>query len=117
MNFNDTVVKAKELLDATGQKVNEAVNIQKIRFNIAKVKSDINHDYQLLGRLYYSGEKNGNVDAHAIRAIIDEIDMELDKQRELEAELAFAMGNTVCDSCGAVNPGDADFCNKCGIEL
>ena len=117
MKFEDTVVKTKEFLDAAGQKVGEAVNIQKIKINIAQIKSQINKDYQLLGKLYYSGEKHGNVDADAIKAMMDEIDLELDKLREAEAELAFAKGDTVCDSCGATNRADADYCSKCGVEL
>lgn len=117
MNFEDTVVKAKGFIDAAEQKVSEAVNIQKIKFSIAKTKSDIEHDYQILGRLYYSGMRKDNVDADALKAMIEEIDLELDKLRELETELAFAKGNTVCDNCGAVNTVDADFCSKCGKEL
>ncbi len=117
MKFEDTVVKAKEFIDATGQKVNEAVNVQKIKFSIAKTKSDIEHDYQILGRLYYSGVRKENVDEDALKAIMEEIDLEFDKLRELEAELAFAKGNSVCDSCGAANGADAEFCSKCGSAL
>lgn len=117
MNFEDTVVKAKELLDATGKKVNDVVNVQKIKMNIAKIKSEIEGDYRILGRLYYSGVKKENVDADAIKAMIDEIDTELDSLREMEAELAYAKGDIVCDQCGAVNSADADFCSKCGISL
>ncbi len=117
MKFEDTVVKAKELIDAAEQKVTEAVTVQKIKYNIAKVKSEIEHDYQLLGRLYYSGVRKDNVDAEALKAIMEELDTELDKLRELEAELAFAKGNTVCDSCGAANDIEAEFCSKCGKEL
>ncbi len=117
MNFEDTVVKAKEMLDAAGQKVSDTVNIQKIKYNIAKTKSDLSRDYQILGRLYYSGVRNDNVDAEALKAITEEIDLGLDKLRELEAELAFAKGGTVCDECGAANVADAEFCCKCGKEL
>ncbi len=117
MTFEDTVVKTKELLDAAGEKVSNAVNIQKIKINIAKIKSNISHDYQILGKLYYSGEKKGNVDSDAIKAMVDEIDLELDNLREAEAELAFAKGDTVCDNCGATNRADADYCSKCGVEL
>ena len=117
MAFEDTVIKAKELLDATGKKVNDAVNIQKMKINIAKMRSEIEGDYQILGRLYYDGVKKENVDSDAIKAIVDEIDTEKDKLREMEAELAYAKGDMVCDRCGAVNSTDSDFCSKCGSPL
>lgn len=117
MAFEDTVIKAKELLDATGKKVNDAVNIQKMKINIAKMRSEIEGDYQILGRLYYDGVKKENVDSDTIKAIVDEIDTEKDKLREMEAELAYAKGDMVCDRCGAVNSTDSDFCSKCGSPL
>ncbi len=117
INLEDTVVKAKEVMDITGQKVSEFVSVQKIRLNIVKVRAQIESDYKLLGKLYYSGVKRDNVDATAIQAIVDEIDLETEKLRELRVELAFAKGNTVCDSCGAVNLGESEFCCKCGKAI
>ena len=117
MKFEDTFVKAKEVVDVTGKKVNEIVNVQKVRLQIVKVRSQIESDYKLLGKLYYQGVKNENVDEEAIKAIVEEIDLENEKLRELRAELAFAKGDTVCDKCGAVNLGEAEFCSKCGETI
>lgn len=117
MALENTVVKAKELLDATGKKVNEVVSVQKIKINIAKINSELDGDYKILGRLYYAGLKNDNVDEDAIKAIVEEIDTEKDALREMEAELAYAKGDMVCDACGAVNAVDSDFCRKCGAPL
>ena len=117
MNFEDTVVKAKEVMDITGQRVTELVNIQKIKLKIVKVRAQIETDYKLLGKLYYSGVKRENVDEAALQAIIDEIDLENDKLRELRVELAFAKGDTVCDECGAISPGESEFCCKCGKPI
>lgn len=117
MNIEDTVVKAKEVMDVTGQKVTEIVNIQKIKLKIVKVRAQIEADYKLLGKLYYSGIKRDNVDDVALQAIVDEIDLENEKLRELRVELAFAKGDTVCDACGAVTPGESEFCCKCGKPI
>ena len=117
MKFEDTFVKAKEVVDATGQKVTEIVNVQKVKLQIVKVRSQIESDYKLLGKLYYQGIKRENVDEEALKAIVEEIDLETEKLRELRAELAFAKGDTVCDKCGAINLGDAEFCCKCGETI
>ena len=117
MKFEDTVVKAKEVVDVTGKKVTDMVNVQKIRLQIIKVRSQIEADYKLLGKLYYQGIKRENVDEEALKAIVEEIELENEKLRELRAELAFAKGDTVCDECGAVNLGDAEFCCKCGKAM
>ena len=117
MKFEDTFVKAKEVVDATGQKAKEFVNVQKVKMQIVKVRSEIENDYKLLGKLYYQGIKCENVDGEALNAIVEQIDLESEKLRELRAELAFAKGDTVCDKCGAVNFGDAEFCSQCGETI
>lgn len=116
-SFEDTVVKAKEMLDATGKKVNEVINVQKTKINIAKINSEIANDYEILGRLYYNGVRKDDIDTDAVKAIMDEIDTQYDRLREMEAELAYAKGDMVCASCGAVNNSDSEFCRKCGTPL
>ncbi len=115
--LEDTVVKAKELLDITGEKVNEVLDVQKIKYNIARTNAELSKDFELLGRLTFSRQKQDNVDEEAMKAVLEEIELLQDHLREYEAELAFAKGGTVCDACGAANPADSDFCRKCGKPL
>ena len=115
--FEDTVVKAKELLDVTGEKVGEVLDVQKTRYHIAQTKAELSKDFEVLGRLWYSRMTEDNVDEVAVQAIVEEIELLQDHLREYEIELALAKGNCVCDACGATNPADSDFCRKCGKPL
>ena len=115
--FEDTVIRAKELIDVTGEKVGEVLDAQKTRFHIARCKSELSKDYEVLGRLWFSRMKEDNVDEEAVKAVVDEIELLQDHLREYEAELAYAKGNCVCEACGAANPADSDFCRKCGKPL
>ena len=115
--FENTVIKAKELLDLTGDKVSEVIDTQKVKLNIARTNAELSKDYELLGRLYFSRVKKGNVETEAIDAIVSEIELLQDNLREYEAELTFAKGGSVCENCGAANDADSDFCRKCGKPL
>ena len=115
--FEDTVIKAKELIDVTGEKVGEVIDIQKTRYHIARVKAELSKDFEVLGRLWYSRMKEDNVDEDAVQAIVEEIELLKDHLREYEAELIYAKGGCTCDACGTANPGDSDFCRKCGKPL
>ncbi len=115
--FEDAIVKAKDIIDVTGQKVGEAIDIQKVKLQIARDKSEISKNYELLGRLYYSSVKKDNVEPEALSAVVDDIDICIDTLREHKAELAYAKGGIVCDECGAANEADSDYCRKCGKKL
>ena len=115
--FEDTVIRAKELLDATGEKVGEVIDIQKTRYHIARTKAELSKDFEVLGRLWFSRMKDNNVDEDAVQAIVEEIELLKDHLREYEAELIYAKGGCTCEACGAANPGDSDFCRKCGKPL
>lgn len=115
--FEDTLVKAKELLDMTGDKVGEVIDTQKIKYNIARTNSELSKDYELLGRLYYSQLKKDNVDKEAIDGVIAEIELLKDNLRVYEIELTLSKGGCVCEECGSANGVDADFCAKCGKPL
>ncbi len=115
--FEDALVKAKELLDITGDKVGEVIDTQKVKYNIARTNADINKNFELLGRLYYSRIQENNVDDEAIDAIVAEIELLKDNIREYEIELTLSKGGCVCEECGTANDGEADFCKKCGKAL
>ena len=115
--FEDTVIRAKELLDATGDKVSEVIDIQKTRFHIARTKAELSKDFEVLGRLWYSRMKEKNVDEDAVQAVVEEIELLTDHLREYEAELILAKGGCTCEACGTANIGDSDYCPKCGKPL
>ena len=115
--FENTVVKAKQIIDATGAKIGNAIDIQKMNINLTKVKMDISDCYEQLGKLYYDGVKADKLDTEQMDDVIKQIELLNDNVRELEAEIAFAKGEVVCDECQTVNSSDSKFCRNCGREL
>ena len=115
--FEDSVIMAKEFIDATGKKGGELVEAQKIKLAIAKFHSQLSEDYQTLGRLAYDAAKNGTDIDEAHAAIVLSIDEKLEKVARLQEKLAGVKGMKVCAECGHSNPSSADYCCRCGKKL
>lgn len=115
--FEDSVILAKEFIDATGKRGGELVEAQKIKMTIAKFRSQLSEDYQTLGRLAYDAAKNGTDVDEVHAAIVLAIDEKLEKVARLQEKLAGVKGMKVCTECGFQNPPAADYCCRCGNQL
>lgn len=115
--FEDTVVKAKEVIDITGKKAGEVITVQKLKVNAASISSQMSKDYEAIGRLAYDGIKKGEQNSEAIDAIVREIDEKREQLSNIQAEIAQTKGGAFCAKCGAANAADSAFCAKCGAKL
>lgn len=115
--FEDSVIMAKEFIDATGKKGGELVETQKIKLAIAKFRSQLSEDYQTLGRLAYDAAKNGTDIDEVHAAIVLSIDEKLEKVARLQEKLAGVKGMKICSECGYSNPSTAGYCCRCGKKL
>lgn len=77
--LEDSVILAREFIDATGKKSGELVEAQKLKLAIAKFRSQLSEDYQTLGRLAYDAAKNGTDIDEVHAAIVLAIDEKLEK--------------------------------------
>ena len=112
--FEDTVAKAKEVLDTAGQKTSNIINIQKLRVNLATANSQLSKLYEALGRLCFDTDTN---DGPAIAELKGKIEAKIVDIRDIEVKIATAKGDKVCETCYAKNVSDADYCNKCGQKF
>ena len=106
-----------EIFFITGGKGYFRTEKQKVKVQIASLKSKISRDYETLGRLYHDVIKNGSENEEAINEIIAEIE---DKKQEicgLEEKIGKNDKVKICEKCSWKNPADAVFCNKCGEQL
>ncbi len=115
--FEDSVIMAREFIDATGKKGGELVEAQKIKLAIAKFRSQLSEDYQTLGRLAYDAAKNGTDIDEVHAAIVLSIDEKLEKVARLQEKLAGVKGMKICSECGYSNPSTAGYCCRCGKKL
>ena len=115
--FEDAVVKTKEYFDLACQKTEEFVDVQKLKYEAAKVRSAVKKDYETGGRMHYDEIKKGRDNADVIKVIIDDIDDKNALLSQIEDKIREAKGGNCCDGCGTQNSDDSDYCRKCGKKL
>lgn len=137
--IEDTAVKAKDAFDVVAKKTGEVWSIQKLKYNIACINSQLSKDFETLGRMYFeqiSAEDDGadktaeaenpaetaeNADGEPKNDSIEELKAAIiekkEKIKELEAMLDAQKKVLVCPVCLAKNSSDAAFCSKCGAKL
>ncbi len=115
--FEDAVVKTKEYFDLACQKTEEFVDVQKLKYEAAKIRSAVKKDYETVGRMYYDGVKKGKDNSDVIKVVFADIDDKKVLLSEIEDKIREAKGGNCCAACGTQNSDDSDFCRKCGKKL
>lgn len=115
--FEDAVAKTKEYFDIARKKTGDFVDLQKLKINAATIRSEIDKDFESLGRIFYDGQKNDTDYSDAIKTVVNDIDGKYEELFEIEDKIREAKGGNFCESCGAQNPDDSVFCRKCGKKL
>lgn len=114
--FEDTITKAKEIIEETGKATNEVISNQKLKFELSSLKSAVNKNYELLGQCAYRSMAEGEPMDETAEKLRDEITEQLEKVDALEKQIAKSKGQKICE-CGAVNSTDSKFCKACGKEI
>lgn len=114
--LDETVVKAKEVLDIAGKKTNDIISVQKMKMNIASMKSQLSKLYEDLGRLCYDNGQSDTPSAVMLE-IMTEIENKLAEIKSTENKLADLRGEKLCPACGTKNVNEAGYCSKCGTQL
>ena len=108
--FSDTA-------DTASKKADQFARTSRIRMKIHSVESQMNDEYENLGRLVFSQYKSGQALDSAYADACEEILSLEDQISELKRKLSDARGERFCPNCGkAVEPGNA-FCPACGAKL
>lgn len=115
--FDDALNKAKETIDVVGQKTGEAVNVQKLRFEIAAVENKREKDLRELGRLCFAKYKNSDNVPADIADIVAAIKEKSVRIGALKTEIAKVQDRKMCPECGAVIDIDSNFCRSCGTKV
>ena len=114
--FEDTITKAREILGETGKAAEEVIFVQKLKFKLTSLKSELNKLYAALGEHTYLNAVKGEENAEPAAEVVAKITEKLEEIEELEKEIAAHNGSRICD-CGAINKQESKYCNTCGKEL
>ena len=115
--FEDAVVKAKDVFDVAAKKTNEVVSVQKLKIKVSQVNSDMQKDFEALGRLYYEAVKQKDEEITEYKEIIKSIDDKISEVAELEKEIDEQKKSKTCSKCGTKNPDTSFYCSNCGEKL
>ena len=116
--IEDPAIKARDAFDVVAKKTGEVYTVQKLKFTIASLNSQLSKDFETLGRLYYESMKDENADiSDSVKDIVEQIEQKKQNIAEYEAEIEVQKKVSICPQCGGKNASDALFCNKCGKKL
>lgn len=118
MDFiNEVLEKAKDVFEVAKEKTDQAVAIGKQKYDIAALESRLNKSYGALGRLCFENYGNDENTPDEIKALIAEIENEIEAIALAREELAKIKSNRVCPTCGKAVSDNSAFCNHCGEKL
>ena len=115
--WEDIVLKAKDLADVAGRKVNDAVEITAQKLEIADNERGIRLALEALGGLVYDSRKeNTELNEELVLELIAQVEELTAANERLQAEIDHRRGYTTC-ACGCTNAEGSEYCNACGKKL
>ena len=115
--IEETAVKAKDAFDVVAKKTNEVISVQKLKYNIANLNSQLSKEYETLGRLYFDTLDNAEEIAEEYKDVKLSIDNLKKQISELENELEKQTNVVNCKNCGGKNSSNNAYCSACGTKL
>ena len=115
MNFDNILNKAKDVFETAYKKADDAISVQKQKFDVSSLENKLAKDYERLGRLCFEEMKKGAFsDNAAFCSFAEEIKAKAAQIEELRSDILKAKNKKRCAKCGAAIDKDAVYCNACG---
>ena len=115
--FGDLGKSITRATQKAAMRTGSLIESTKINAMITAESKAIEKLYLELGELVYEQYDGGEIKTSSqMSAIVDELDMHLEKISSYRTELAEVKGMRVCPSCGEIIEMDALFCPKCGVS-
>ena len=115
--WEDVLLKARDLADAAGRKVNDVTEIAVQKLEIADNERAIRLAIEALGGMLYDSRKEkAELNEELVAELIAQVDELTAANERLQAEIDNRRGCKTC-ACGCKNPENSAFCNACGKKL
>jgi len=112
-NFEVALNKAKEVATAAYKRTEEAIIVQKLKLELARLKNNLNKAYAALGKAVY---KTKDFDISNYKELTEQIEYIKAEIGEIQAEIRKAKCKDVCSSCGKEIENNVTFCSHCGAK-
>ena len=117
VTWEEFLLKASDLADAAGRKVNDVTETAVQKLEIADNERAIRLAIEALGGMLYDSRKeNAELNEELVAELIAQVDELTAANERLQAEIDYRRGCKTC-VCGSKNPENAAFCNACGKKL
>ena len=115
--FDNAFDKAKNAFEIAYKKTGEIVSIEKLKFNLASLKSKRSKLFTTLGISYYKRIKDNADLTENEKAIVQEIADLNAKIDDIINEINYAKSKRICPNCGEAIDEKSIYCNICGQKL
>ena len=115
--FGDLGKSITRATQRAAMRTGSLIESTKINAMITAESKAIEKLYLELGEIVYGQFEDGTITVDSqIQAVVDELDIHLERISSYRTELAEVKGMKVCPSCGEIIETDALFCPKCGVS-
>lgn len=108
---------ARDVANDVGKKVNDVVEVSKLKLSAVSLGSDIDKAYQKLGLMAYEMFKSGAQNHELLSGCTAEIDALKEKYAAINLKLDEIKKVQRCPSCGNMVDIEAQYCQMCGCAL
>ncbi len=118
MNFDNILVKAKEVFETAYKKADDVVSAQKQKFDISSLEAKLSKDFEALGRIYFEAVcKEQNPEGEEAEKLIKAIAEKTAQIEEMKKEVFKSKNKKICPECGAALDKNSLYCSVCGVKI
>ena len=115
-NFNDIKKGFTKAAIKTKETSENVVEIAKLKYKLAELKSDIDENYKKIGKLVYNADEDSDI-SEEIASICTAITEMSEKRDDMQENLNVLLNKKQCPECGMKLDKDFDFCPTCGYKF
>ena len=112
-NIKKGLTRAAKKTKETSETMVEAA---KLKYRLVEIKSDIEDNYMMIGKLVYEASDDEDISAK-ISEISEDITSLIEARDDMQEKLNELINKKQCPQCGAKMEKDFEFCPKCGYNF
>lgn len=113
INFNDIKKGFTKAAQKTKETSEVVVEIAKLKYKLVEINSDIDDNYQKIGKLVYNAGEDEDI-TEKLKELCDEITSLSEKKEDMQESYNELVNKKQCPKCGMKLDKDFEFCPKCG---
>ncbi len=117
MGFKDIGKNIGKGVKKATDKLNNTVDVQKLKYKISKKEEEIGEVYRLLGQNIVDASLRGETYDALVAKALEDVALKREELAALNRERIEKEGKTICTNCGSENDGKAEFCSRCGAKI